>query len=175
MDRAALNRIARDIQERWNKPGLAVTVVRQKPCNADGVQHGSDGWEEEILTYGLANTAGKHWDSDVSLMRAEGEEEVDSQTLFSVASTSKHFTTLALGCLIEDGHTLPDGQKLRWGTRVKDVFPQWAPPDETIREQCTLGDLGSRSEMVLARANAEGRYAERDARTRPGHRVGRRA
>jgi len=88
----------------------------------------------------------------------------DQQTLFSVASTSKHFTTIALGCLIEDGQTLPNGQKLKWSTRVKDVFPNWAPPDETIREQCMLIDLGSESRLEKHEL-ADGRHAEWDAGT----------
>lgn len=74
MDRAAIDRIARDIHERWNKPGLAVTVVRHRSSKSAGTANGGEqqlanvehSWEEEIFTYGLANKAGRQWDKDVS-------------------------------------------------------------------------------------------------------------
>lgn len=55
---------------------------------------------------------------------------------------SKHFTTLAVGTLIHDGHVLQNGEKLSWNTKVKDVLPGWRLQDPIASENCTLADLG---------------------------------
>lgn len=70
------------------------------------------------------------------------DTDTDHQTLSSIASVSKHFTTLALGTLIHDGHVLPNGEKLGWNTRVKDVLPGWRLQDPIASDHCTLADLG---------------------------------
>ncbi|AQQ67268.1 hypothetical protein Mag101_06180 [Microbulbifer agarilyticus] len=59
---------------------------------------------------------------------------VDGQTLFKLASTSKAFTTAALGLLVEDG-------KLDWDGRVVDYLPQFRLGDPWITADFRVVDL----------------------------------
>ncbi|MFV8782049.1 serine hydrolase [Microbulbifer sp. SA54] len=59
---------------------------------------------------------------------------VDGHTLFKLASTSKAFTTAALGLLVEDG-------KLEWDGRVVDYLPQFRLADPWITREFQVVDL----------------------------------
>nr|WP_158217359.1 serine hydrolase [Microbulbifer agarilyticus] len=59
---------------------------------------------------------------------------VDEHTLFKLASTSKAFTTAALGLLVEEG-------KLDWDGRVVDYLPQFRMGDPWITAEFRVVDL----------------------------------
>lgn len=59
---------------------------------------------------------------------------VDENTLFSIASNSKAFTTAALGILVDQG-------KLNWGDKVVDVIPEFRMYDPYVTEHFTIVDL----------------------------------
>ncbi|WGL16307.1 serine hydrolase [Microbulbifer bruguierae] len=59
---------------------------------------------------------------------------VDGQTLFKLASTSKAFTTTALGLLVEEG-------KLDWDGRVVDYLPEFRLGDPWVSGEFRVVDL----------------------------------
>lgn len=64
------------------------------------------------------------------------------QTLFGIASNSKHFTALAVGLLIEDGVKLPNGEPLGWHSKMKDVLPDlWELADPYASDHADITDL----------------------------------
>ena len=91
----------------WNVPGVAVAIVK------DG---------EVVLAkgYGLRNIQAKL--------------PVTPDTIFPIASSSKAFTTMALGILVEEG-------KLAWDEPVTKYLPTFALKDEVAGERMTSRDL----------------------------------
>ena len=81
-----------------------------------------------------------------------------TKTLFPIASNSKLFTIVALGMLIENGTSLPDGQLLTWDTKVKSILPEWELVDPYASAHVDLVDLASESNYLV---EAHFRYAER--------------
>ncbi|WP_078085646.1 serine hydrolase [Microbulbifer mangrovi] len=64
----------------------------------------------------------------------DSPKSVDGQTLFKLASTTKAFTTAALGLLVEEG-------KLEWEGRVVDYLPQFRFGDPWISNEFRVVDL----------------------------------
>lgn len=91
----------------WHVPGLAVTVVK------DSLVVFSRG-------YGLRDT--------------ESGQEVTPRTLFAIGSTSKAFTTVAMGMLIDDG-------MLDWDEPVRTYLPTFRMWDTFATERMTPRDL----------------------------------
>ena len=60
--------------------------------------------------------------------------KVDKNTLFSIASNSKAFTTASLGMLVDQG-------KLRWSDKVVDIIPEFRMYDSYVTEHFTIVDL----------------------------------
>lgn len=60
--------------------------------------------------------------------------KVDENTLFSIASNSKAFTTTALGILVDQG-------KLDWNDKVIDIIPEFRMYDPYITEHFMVVDL----------------------------------
>ena len=91
----------------WNVPGLAIAVVR---------------------------------DGEVLLLKGYGKRDVGDdlpvtpKTLFAIGSTTKAFTSLALGMLVEEG-------KLAWDEPVRSFLPEFELMDETATLQATPLDL----------------------------------
>jgi CubicO group peptidase (beta-lactamase class C family) len=96
-----------DLMAEWQVPGLALAVVK------DG----------EVL---YAKGYGKR---DV-----EGDLPVTTGTLFAIGSTTKAFTALALGMLVEDG-------LLDWDKPVRDYLPGFTLHDEYATMHMTPLDL----------------------------------
>ena len=63
-----------------------------------------------------------------------GNEKVDANTLFSIASNSKAFTATALAMLVEEG-------KLKWDDRVIDHLPWFKMADSYVSTNLTVRDL----------------------------------
>ncbi|MEX2666851.1 serine hydrolase [Candidatus Uabimicrobium amorphum] len=91
----------------WNVPGLALAVVTE-----DGV----------LVTkgYGYRHMAKKL--------------PVTKNTLFAIGSTSKAFTTMSIGILVDKG-------KLNWDVPVQTYVPTFAVKDEYVSKHMTLRDL----------------------------------
>ena len=87
--------------------GMAIAVIQ-------------DGEVTHLKGYGLAS--------------AETGEQVDENTLFSIASNSKAFTTTALGMLIDQG-------KLSWDDKVIDRIPEFRMYDPYVTAHFTIVDL----------------------------------
>ncbi len=93
--------------EAWNVPGLAIAVVR-------------DGRTVHERGYGVRSVA--------------TGEPVDQHTLFAVGSTSKAFTSTALGMLVDEG-------RLGWDDRVIDHIPWFEMHDAYATRELTVRDL----------------------------------
>lgn len=91
----------------WNLPGVSVAIVK------DG---------EVVLTKGY----GKR---DVA-----GNLDMTDATVLPVGSTSKSFTSLILGMLVDEG-------KLEWDKPVKEYIPWLKLPNEDLTERVTVRDL----------------------------------
>jgi CubicO group peptidase (beta-lactamase class C family) len=93
--------------DKWQVPGVAVAVVK----------HG-----EVVLTqgYGLCNV--------------EKEQELNADTLLAIGSSSKAFTTMAMGILVDDG-------KLEWDRPLREYLPTFRLQDLFATERMTPRDL----------------------------------
>lgn len=70
-------------------------------------------------------------------LRQQGRpEKVDADTLFQIGSTTKAFTTAALGMLVDDG-------KVRWDSPVTDYLPTFTVEDPWITRNLTVRDVVS--------------------------------
>lgn len=92
----------------WHGPGLAVGII-----NKGEVLH---------KCYGVKSI--------------ESSDKVDSDTLFSIGSCTKAFTTMALGLLVENG-------ELTWDTPIRRYISDFELEDKFASEQLTLRDLAS--------------------------------
>jgi CubicO group peptidase (beta-lactamase class C family) len=92
----------------WPGPGLAVSII-----NKGEVLH---------KCYGVRSI--------------ESLETVNPDTLFSIGSCTKSFTTMALGLLVQQGN-------LAWDTPIRQYIPDFELADTVASEQMTLRDLAS--------------------------------
>ena len=93
--------------EAWQVPGLAIAVIR------DGRTVYEHGYGVRDVTTGAP---------------------VDEHTLFAVGSTSKAFTSAALGMLVDEG-------RLSWNDRVIDHIPWFEMYDAYSTRELTIRDL----------------------------------
>ena len=94
-------------QKLWDVPGLAIAVVEE-------------GEVVFIKGYGVKELGGSH--------------PVDEHTIFSLASTTKAFTSFALAVLVDQG-------KLEWDDSVVDFLPWFKLSDPYITQNLTIRDL----------------------------------
>jgi CubicO group peptidase (beta-lactamase class C family) len=91
----------------FNVPGIAVAVIKDgKIIHAKG--------------YGIRSI--------------KGNQKVDENTLFGVASNTKAFTAAALGMLV-------DANKLTWDTKVVKIIPDFKMYDAYVTREFTVRDL----------------------------------
>jgi CubicO group peptidase (beta-lactamase class C family) len=103
---AGLDRYIEQARSEWKNVGLAVAVVQDNAV---------------IYSRGFGRKqAGK-------------TDGVDTDTLFQVGSTTKAFTTAALGILVEEG-------KIRWDDRVIDHLPAFQLQDPWLTRNLTIRD-----------------------------------
>lgn len=69
--------------------------------------------------------------------------------MFHIGGNSKLFVALSIGLLIDDGTTLPNGDKLQYGTKVKDILPDWDLYDEYARDHLDVLDILCESTKLL--------------------------
>lgn len=91
----------------WNVPGMAAVVVK-------------DGKVVFQRSYGVCSIS--------------GQESVGAQTMFSMASTTKAITAMALGVLV-------DQRKLSWDDRVVQHIPEFKLSDPYVTQNTRVVDL----------------------------------
>jgi CubicO group peptidase (beta-lactamase class C family) len=94
-------------REQWHAPGLAVAIVKD---------------DQVVYARGFGT---KHLGRN---------DPVDAHTVFTLASTSKAFTAMALGLLVEDG-------KLQWDDPVVKHLPEFRVADPYVTRAVTVRDL----------------------------------
>ena len=104
---AGLDAAIESAREQWHAPGLAVAIVK-----------------DDQVVY-LRGFGTKHLGSN---------DPVDPHTAFTLASTTKAFTAMALGLLVDDG-------KLRWDDPVVDAPPEFRVADPYVTREVTIRDL----------------------------------
>lgn len=93
--------------EAYELPGMAISIVK-------------DGNVEFQKAYGYANEVEK--------------DELETESVFGIASLSKAFTAASIAMLVDDG-------KISWNDRVKDYLPYFNLSDEYVESQMTIEDL----------------------------------
>ncbi|HMO14692.1 MAG TPA: serine hydrolase [Pirellulaceae bacterium] len=104
-----IDRRAQEIMADWNVPGMAVAIVK----------------DDQVVFakgYGFCILA--------------GDEPVDADTLFVIASNSKAFVTASLSILVAEG-------KLKWDDRATDYLPELRLYDPVATQEITIRDLVS--------------------------------
>ncbi len=104
---AGLDAVIESAREQWHAPGLAVAIVK-----------------DDQVVY-LRGFGTKHLGRN---------DPVDAHTVFTLASTSKAFTAMALGLLVEDG-------KLQWDDPVVKHIPEFRVADPYVTREVTVRDL----------------------------------
>jgi CubicO group peptidase (beta-lactamase class C family) len=91
----------------WDAPGLSIAVVKD---------------DSVVFAKGYG-------------VRKLGESApVDEHTLFAIGSSSKAFTTTAIGMLVDEG-------KIKWDDRVRHYVPQFQLSDGYVEHELTVRDL----------------------------------
>jgi CubicO group peptidase (beta-lactamase class C family) len=104
---AGLDAAIESAREQWHAPGLAVAIVK-----------------DDRVVY-LRGFGSKHLGKN---------DPVDAHTAFTLASTTKAFTAMALGLLVDDG-------KLHWDDPVVRYIPEFRVADPYVTREVTIRDL----------------------------------
>ena len=104
---AGLDAAIESAREQWHAPGLAVAIVK-----------------DDQVVY-LRGFGTKHLGQN---------DPVDAHTAFTLASTTKAFTAMALGLLSDDG-------KLHWDDPVVRYIPEFRVADPYVTREVTIRDL----------------------------------
>jgi CubicO group peptidase (beta-lactamase class C family) len=104
---AGLDAAIERAREQWHAPGLAVAIVKD---------------DKVVYQRGFGT---RHLGRN---------DPVDAHTAFTLASTTKAFTAMALGLLVDDG-------KLRWDDPVVQHVPEFRVADPYVTRAVTVRDL----------------------------------
>ena len=104
---AGFDEFVQSAMKSWGVPGLAIAIVK-------------DGKVVLAKGYGLRNI--------------QANSPVTADTIFAIGSSTKAFTTMALGILVEEG-------KLGWDEPVTKYLPKFALKDEVAGKRMTPRDL----------------------------------
>jgi CubicO group peptidase (beta-lactamase class C family) len=126
-----------NMRDQWQIPGVSIAIVRM---NKDGL------WEKQTIGLGRKDAEGNQITERVG-RGIQPFVQIPSrkinclivfcmQTLFSIGSNSKLFTTIAAGLSLSQA-------KLSWHTLVKAVIPYFQMMDKAAEEQATFIDLMS--------------------------------
>jgi len=107
VDLAALDAYFAKAQQEWPVPGLSIAIVK------DG----------EIV-----------FEKGYGVREVNGDEPVDENTLYAIASNSKAFTVAALAQLVDAG-------ELSWDDRVVDHLPWFRLYDDYVTQEMRIRDL----------------------------------
>jgi CubicO group peptidase (beta-lactamase class C family) len=76
-------------------------------------------------------------------------EQVDTNTLFGIASVTKGFTAAALGILVDEG-------KVKWDDKVQDYIPEFAMYDPLCHQRVhNQGSSGSPQRLSSGRGRID--------------------
>jgi CubicO group peptidase (beta-lactamase class C family) len=104
---AGFDEFVESAMKSWNVPGMGIAIVK-------------DGKVVLAKGYGLRNV--------------KANLPVTADTVFAIGSSTKAFTTMAMGMLVDEG-------KLEWDTPVTKYLPTFALRDEEAGERMTARDL----------------------------------
>ena len=104
---AGFDEFVQSAMKSWGVPGLAIAIVK-------------DGKVVLAKGYGLRNV--------------QANSPVTADTIFAIGSSTKAFTTMAMGILVEEG-------KLAWDEPVTKYLPKFALKDEVAGKRMTPRDL----------------------------------
>ena len=104
---AGFDEFVQSAMKSWGVPGLAMAIVK-------------DGKVVMAKGYGLRNI--------------QANSPVTADTIFAIGSSTKAFTTMAMGILVEEG-------KLAWDEPVTKYLPKFALKDEVAGKRMTPRDL----------------------------------
>ena len=104
---AGFDEFVQSAMKSWGVPGLAMAIVK-------------DGKVVLAKGYGLRNI--------------QANSPVTADTIFAIGSSTKAFTTMAMGILVEEG-------KLAWDDPVTKYLPKFALKDKVAGERMTPRDL----------------------------------
>ena len=76
--------------------------------------------------------------------------------MFHIGANSKLFVAMAIGLLVNNETVLPNGATLGYGTKVKDILPDWNLADEYARDHLDLLDLLGKSAFGFAFGSGKG-------------------
>jgi hypothetical protein len=133
------------IRQKYDIQGISIGIVASPGSNGDS-------WRSETHGFGQMDEQGRPVDGKVSNPPAtmvEGRAD-SSQTLFAMGSNSKLFAAVAIGMLIENNTTLDNGKKLEYGTKIKDILPDWQLLDQHISDHVDVLDLLCDSHLELS-------------------------
>ncbi|WWC90960.1 uncharacterized protein L201_005898 [Kwoniella dendrophila CBS 6074] len=116
------------LRTKWGVKGISIGLAASPNSTVFPSHSSRNDWILETLSFGEADRYGN---------------EVSSDTRFAIASNSKLFTALAVGLLVENKTSLPNGDVLDWSTKVKDILPEWKLMDEYASDHVDLIDLGT--------------------------------
>ncbi|WRT69312.1 uncharacterized protein IL334_006296 [Kwoniella shivajii] len=114
------------LREKWGVKGISIGLAASP--NSTIHTSGKDKWTLETMSFGEADRYGN---------------KVDGDTMFAIASNSKLFTALSIGLLVENNTVLPNGERLEWSSKVKDILPEWKLKDRYASDHMDLIDLAS--------------------------------
>lgn len=106
MNRQQINEMIRQTLRAWDIPGGAVVIAQGDDLFAQG--------------YGV--------------LEAGQPEMVDADTIFAIGSTTKAFTAVLVGMLVDEG-------KLAWDDPVVNFMPDWQLYDDWVTKNVTVRDL----------------------------------
>lgn len=144
------------LRKRYGLKGLTVAVVASPEYTR------SEDWHNQTISLGQADVAGAKVTDEVrSLPHLTAHQGADGlQTLFAIASNSKLFTSVATQMLVANETILPNGQKLKLSTKVKDILgDDWVLQDKYAEERVDLIDL--LSELVTPEIRVEARLTRK--------------
>ena len=104
---AEIDALVTRVMEKFQVPGIAVGIIK-------------DGKVTHAKGYGMREVGRKG--------------KVDTETLFSIASTGKSFTAVSLALLVDEG-------KIQWDDKVIDHIPNFRLYDPWVTREFTIKDL----------------------------------
>jgi CubicO group peptidase (beta-lactamase class C family) len=119
---------------------LLAPAAWAQPAPLDGldayIERGMRDWEVPGLAIAVVHGDSVVFARGYGVRELGGSDPVDEHTLFAIASTSKAFTTAALGMLVDDG-------RIAWDDAVTDHLPGFRLADPHVTREITLRDLVS--------------------------------
>lgn len=117
-------------------PGPATVAAQPAPLTGldDYITAAMEAWQVPGLAIAIVHDGRTAYERGYGVRDVTTGEPVDQHTLFAVGSTSKAFTSAALGILVDEG-------RVRWDDRVIDHIPWFEMYDAYATRELTVRDL----------------------------------